>query len=787
MRKISMKVKIVCFVVLLMLKAAIYAENPINSNKPLINKSNKNALYLWYKKPAEQWVEALPVGNGSLGAMVFGGISKERLQLNEDTMWAGGPYQPANPKGRDALAQIRKSIFDGNYSYAANLAQNTMMGQPIGLMQYQTIGDLYLTFDNDSNVHKYRRELDISKAVASVSFSIDGVDYKREVLSSYIDQVIAVQLTASKMGMISFGLGLNTPQKAKLWTEGTDTLVMEGVNSDSNGIKGALKFQTRIKIMNNGGEIESNKDSISVSQADSVTILIAAATSYKSYNDVSADPAQMTKKCIGRAIKKPYKSIRKDHIKDYQELFNRVGIDLGATDAVNMPTDQRIKGSSYTNDPQLAALYFQFGRYLLISSSRPGSQPANLQGIWNDSMTPPWGSKYTININAEMNYWPAEITNLSECSEPLFDIIKDLSQTGSHTARVTYGARGWVTHHNTDLWRASAPVDGPFWGMWPTGGAWLCKHIWDHYEFTFDKEFLAEYYPVIKGSAQFFLDTLVEEPVNGWLVTCPSVSPENSHPFGTSVCAGPTMDSQIIRDLFSNCISAANVLGIDTEFIEELEAVKERLAPNQIGANGQLQEWLEDWDMQAPDLHHRHVSHLYGLYPSEQINIFDTPDLANAAQKSLEIRGDDATGWGIGWRLNLWARLHDSDHAYKILGMLLRPSRTYPNMFDAHPPFQIDGNFGGTAGVSEMLLQSRCLAENKWEIEPLPALPKAWPNGSVSGLCTKGGFEVDIDWKNGNITKLTIHSRHGNQCQIRYLDIVSDLSIKKGGHHMWTP
>jgi alpha-L-fucosidase 2 len=743
-------------------------------------------LTLWYTKPAVQWVEALPVGNGRLGAMVFGGITNERLQLNEGTLWAGGPYDPANTEGKNALPEIQKLIFEGKFREADGLASKTMMARPIGQMQYQTAGDLLLSFGAIDKVENYRRDLNIDTAVTSVSYIAEGVEYKREVFSTPVDQVIVVRLTANKPGKISFTVGLTTPQKAQVSTETSNTLVMQGVNSESQGIKGALKFQVRARIVNQGGQLNSTQDTLSVVNADSVTILIAAATSYKNYGDVSGDPEFIAKKQIDDAAQKPYEAMQKAHVQEYQRLFRRVQLDLGATDQIKNPTDQRIADFEKSNDPQLAALYFQFGRYLLISCSRAGGQPATLQGLWNDSMTPPWSSKYTININTEMNYWPAEPTNLSECTQPLFSMIRDISKTGVRTAQVTYGAGGWVAHHNTDIWRATAPIDFVSSGLWPTGGAWLCKHLWDHYEYTFDKEFLKEYYPVMKGAAQFFLDTLVEEPNHKWLVTSPSVSPENGHPGGANICAGPTMDMQILRDLFSHCISAAEILDMDKDFREKLTTARQRLAPNQIGSAGQLQEWLEDWDMKAPEIHHRHVSHLYGLYPSSQINVYDTPDMANAVRKSLEIRGDDATGWGLGWRLNLWARLHDGEHAYTILQMLLRPSRTYPNMFDAHPPFQIDGNFGGTAGIGEMLLQSRPVGDT-WEIELLAALPKAWPDGSVKGLCAKGGFVVDIQWQGGKLKTATIHSNLGNSCQLRSDRIVHKLNIQKNKTLTWKP
>jgi alpha-L-fucosidase 2 len=772
---------------------ALNARNSRDAGESADAPSAPSALTLWYQQPARQWVEALPVGTGRLGAMVFGGTQLERLQLNEDTLYAGGPYDPDSPEAHTALPEVRRLIAQGQYAEAEALANEKLMGRPLKQMAYQPIGDLLLNFPGiDSSgidaTSEYRRELDLDQAVARTHFVCEGVRHVREVFASAVDQVIVVRLSAEARGKINVDLSLTSPQKSSVSVASPDVLTLSGVARGMWGIEGVLKFQTRVKVIVNGdpgaaqGHLSASADRLRVRGADEAVLIIAAATSFRRYDDIGADPDALASGQIATAAHKPFARLLADHVAEHHRLFRRVSIDLGNSDAASLPTDERVRQSAQLDDPALAALYYQYGRYLLICSSRPGSQPANLQGIWNDRTDPPWESKWTININTQMNYWPAESVNLGECVLPLITMVTELSETGARTAKAMYGARGWVVHNNTDIWRATAPVDGAKWSLWPTGGAWLCRHLWDHYDYGRDPQYLARIYQVLKGAAEFFLDTLVEEPAlkqpaassARWLVTSPSLSPENVHPHGASICAGPAMDRQILRDLFANCIEAATLLGVDAELRARLQEARQRLAPDRIGAAGQLQEWLEDWDLSAPEIHHRHVSHLYAVYPSSQINIRDTPELVAAARKSLELRGDEATGWGIGWRLNLWARLHDAERAHKVLRMLLRPERTYPNLFDAHPPFQIDGNFGGTAGITEMLLQS-------WGgvIHLLPALPAAWRHGSVTGLRARGGCTLDIAWADGQLSAATLHTSAGGQYLVRYAGKEARIDLAK--------
>ncbi|MGZ3298701.1 MAG: glycoside hydrolase family 95 protein [Asticcacaulis sp.] len=772
-------------------------------------------LTLWYTRPAGPWVEALPVGNGRLGAMVFGRVAQERLQLNEDTLYAGSPYDPNNPGCAENLALCRRLIDEEKFKEAADLINDKMMAHPKTEMPYGAAGDIYLDFIGAEQPLTYRRSLDLDSAVATTAFTTPKGEFTREVFSSPADQVIVVRLTAKgAKASLDFDIGYRHPMEVrmgpaayegrgdaikavgadwdhrdelmqaerpdtlKLAADGPGALLVTGRNIANADIPAGLTYAVRVQAIGDG-HIKSSDDKVEVRGAKSITLLIAAATSYVGLNDVSGDPVAKVRTVTQKAAARTASALLADHLRAHRALFRRLSISLGKTSAARGTTDARIAGSLEADDPQLAALYVQYARYLMISSSRAGTQPANLQGLWNEGTNPPWGSKYTININTEMNYWLVEPANIGECAEPLLRMVEELSVTGAKTARVMYNARGWMAHHNTDLWRASGPIDGAPWGMWPAGGAWLCKHLWDHYDYNRDPAYLARIYPLLRGACEFFLDTLVEDPKGRGLVTSPSLSPEHEHMPGVSTCAGPAMDRQILRDLFANTLSAHALLNRgEPDFTTRLKATRERLPADRIGAQGQLQEWLEDWDATAPDQQHRHVSHLYGVYPSDQINVRDTPALIDAAKVTLHTRGDLATGWGTAWRLCLWARMGEGAHAHSVLTGLLGPQRTYPNMFDAHPPFQIDGNFGGATGILEMLLQS-------WggEVRVLPSLPPAWPSGSVKGLRARGGLTADIDWDGGKLKRLALTGPAHAPVKLRHDGQLHEVTLDRSGRY----
>jgi alpha-L-fucosidase 2 len=721
-------------------------------------------LFLWYDKPAAEWVEALPVGNGRLGAMVFGGVGHERLQLNEDTLYAGGPYQQVNPDALDHLAEVRALLFAERYAEAQALADRHLMSVPLKQMPYQPAVDLLIDMPGEAAASRYRRALDLDQAIASTRFERDGLGVTREVFATAADGILVVRISASAP-LPMLRLSLTSLNAGTLSVPDTATLRFSGRNRAAYGIEGRLSFVAEARVHSDGA-VSSVADAIEITGARDVVVLVDIATSYRRFDDVGGDPLTAVTRRLDAAELHDADALRRRHVAEHQALFRRLSIDLGHTEAEALSTDRRIAANETVADPALAALYVQYGRYLMLASSRPGTQPANLQGIWNDLVEPPWDSKYTANINLQMNYWLADPANLSECMEPLIRLVEDVAITGAETAKRQYGAPGWVLHHNTDLWRATGPIDGAQWGLWPTGGAWLIAQLWDHIGHSGDTALIERLYPVMVGCAEFIAHVLVPLPGTDLLVTAPSLSPENVHPHGAALCYGPAMDSQIIRDLFDAVIAAGETLGRDTELCSRLAGLRARLPTDRIGAGGHLQEWMEDWDMDVPEIHHRHVSHLYALYPSQQIGIDTTPALAAAARRSLDIRGDDATGWGIGWRINLWARLRDGERANAIVQRLLSPERTYPNMFDAHPPFQIDGNFGGAAGILEMLVQSR-----PGEITLLPALPSAWPAGSLKGVKARGNVLVDMSWSDGRPESVRMRSgtaqivdvRHGDQ------------------------
>ncbi|GAC1515885.1 MAG: glycoside hydrolase family 95 protein [Gemmatimonadaceae bacterium] len=767
-------------------------------------------LTLSYRRPAGAWVEALPIGNGHLGAMVFGTIEKERLQLNEGSLWSGGPRDWNNPKAREALAVVRRLIADGKYTEADRAARE-MQGPYTE--SYLPLGDLFLTFEHgDIARGGYRRHLDLRSAIASVRYRIGDVSYTREVFASHPDQVIVLRLGADRPGKVAFTATLTSVLRHRTMVDG-EVLKLLGrapAHVDPNYYDGptpvryddqdGMTFETHVTVKSTGGRRWIDHDGIHVQGADEVLLLLSAATSFNGFDRSPArsgrDPGPVARERL-RAASKGFAALKEAHVADHRRLFDRVALTLGPSVApVDMATDQRL-ATWGAKDPKLVEMVFQYGRYLLIACSRPGSQPATLQGLWNDQLRPPWSSNYTININTQMNYWPAETTNLGELHEPLLGFVRSLAVSGRKTAEVNYGARGWVAHHNTDIWAQSAPVGAygngdPVWANWSGASAWLSQHLWEHYAFGGDKSFLREQaYPVMKGAAEFYLDWLVEDAA-GRLVTSPSASPELKFklPDGTTAAmsAGTTMDRALVWDLLTNTIDASEVLAIDAPFRARMVETRRRLLPYQVGSRGQLQEWARDWAEQDP--RHRHFSHLFGVHPGREITRGGTPDLFAAARRSMELRGDEATGWSMAWKMNFWARMRDGDHAFMLLANLVRPlgvspgqtGGLYPNLFDGHPPFQIDGNFGATAGIAEMLLQS-----HEHDIHLLPALPSAWPTGRVIGLRARGGWTVDITWEKGKLTRATITSDRGGSARVRYASQHREYSVGAGNSIVYVP
>ena len=756
-------------------------QDPLSKTGPA---SFDPATVLWYNQPASKWEEALPVGNGRLGAMVYGKYGEEIIQFNEDTYYTGGPYNSVVKGGYKHLPEIQKLIFNGEPIKAHKLFGRTMMGYPVEQMKYQSMANLHLFFGNDS-VENYKRSLDLKTGIVTDTYAVNNVNYTKEVFASAIDQTIAIRITADKPGSISFDAELRGVRNSAHSNYATDYFQMDGIgngqlrltgkSADYLGIEGKLKYEAQIKAYPEGGSMDMDDTILSIKNADAVTLYFVAATNFVNYKDVSADQQARVAEMLAKLEKNTFTKIKEDALTDYKNFFDRVTLNLPTTSSSFLPTDERLTNAQSNPDPQLASLCYNFGRYLLISSSRPGTQPANLQGIWNNDMNPAWDSKYTTNINIQMNYWAVESGNLSELSEPLTTMIKELTDQGSQVAKEHYGASGWVFHQNTDLWRTAAPMDGPTWGTFTVGGAWLTTHMWEHYLFTQDEEYLKEIYPVMKGSVEFFMDFLVQYPGKDWLVTNPSNSPENP-PEGkgykyfydeitgmyyfTTIAAGSTIDMQVLKDLFSYYGSASEILGKDVDFAKKVLEASKRLVPSQIGKDGTLQEWTEDYGQMEKN--HRHASHLYGLYPGKVISVNKTPELIEPVKKVLELRGDGASGWSRAWKTNLWARLGDGDRANKVFKGYLK-EQCFPSLFAiCARQFQVDGSLGVAAGITEMLLQS-----HEGYIDLLPALPSEWADGHFDGVCARGGVELDFSWKNKALTSLEILSKAGIPCNLK--------------------
>ena len=753
---------------------------------------------LWFRQPATEWNHALPVGNGRLGAMIFGGAAEEHIQLNEESLWTGGPYDPVIKGAYQTLPEIRRLLFAGDVPRAHNLFGRTMMGVPYEQMKYQPLGDLLIAFPGHERATGYRRELSLDSAVARVRYEVDGVTFTRDVFASAPDQVIVVRLSASRPGALSFTAHLRGVRNSAHSNYGTDYFRMDGVapdglritgkNSDYLGIAGRLTYEARLFARAEGGRgtITADDRSLRVTGADAVTIVLAAATSFVNFRDVSGDPAERVRTVLDRARAREYRALVHDHVAEHQSWYRRVQFSLPGTPAnvMALPTDERIKRFAASPDPDLASLYYQFGRYLLIASSRPGTEAANLQGIWNDSPNPWWDAKYTININLPMNYWPAESGNLREMVGPLEQLVREVAVAGEETAREHWGARGWVVHQNTDLWRSTTPMDGPSWGAWPIGGAWLMTNLFEHYRFSADSAYLRRIYPLLRDQARFLSDILVAHPTKGWLVTAPSNSPENYPAWpgngaffdevsgitlsAYTMAAGPAMDMQVIRELFAEFDEAATLLNADVALVAEVRAARARLAPNQIGAGGQLQEWIDDWDDLEPQ--HRHLSPLWGLYPGREITPDATPELARAAAVTLARRGTGGCGWSYGWKMGLRARLYDGDSALEQFHALLTKS-SLPNLFSlCGRAMQVDGNLGASAAMAELLVQS-----HRGVIHLLPALPTEWAEGSVRGLRARGGFDVDVAWVGRRATRATVRARVTGACRVQASGLVRVL------------